>query len=406
MEGESQERQTRNSKRLSGAKRKRADSNDDTPQSQSKKKMPDTIAEQIESLKVFFTKELESNRKEITASNNEAIGAVSKRIDQTQRDLDLHKSKVEAELKRLSECIDGAGKSTGTPGRSGQLSYAGALGSAKNAAAADAGLTAGNMDQYWRAQASARLSPVPGDGEKELWENLQKFLHEMMRIPYTELTEKDVQLVRRVRVARGKKSRLEVVVKFVDVETRDHVASYARNLGDYIVDGKPTATFRHEIPTFLSGVHKTALQWQANTEKSSEETFVSMTSLTLSAWILRCQSRPNGSRSRTRRPLPTCRRAEGQQKLRAATSCQAEMKLPSSSPKPPWELLARAPPILSAGWGPSQADQAATARAQAAQPLHPTAPKPGGATCRATEPANRLGERKTEERQAERKNRL
>ena len=82
-----------------------------------------------------------------------------------------------------------------------------------------------------------------------------------MRIPHTELAEKDVVQVRRVRVARGRKSKLEVVVKFCDVETRDHVASYAYNLGEFIQNGKPTATFRHEIPTFLSGVHKTFVQY-------------------------------------------------------------------------------------------------------------------------------------------------
>ena len=40
-----------------------------------------------------------------------------------------------------------------------------------------------------------------------------------------------------------------------------HVASYARNLGEFVQDGKPTATFRHEIPTYLSGTHKTFVQY-------------------------------------------------------------------------------------------------------------------------------------------------
>ena len=48
---------------------------------------------------------------------------------------------------------------------------------------------------------------------------------------------------------------------FVDAETRDRIASYAKNLGDYMENGKPTATFRHDVPTHLSGVYKTLLQY-------------------------------------------------------------------------------------------------------------------------------------------------
>ena len=48
---------------------------------------------------------------------------------------------------------------------------------------------------------------------------------------------------------------------FTDVEARDRIATYARNLGDFIQNGKPTATFRHDIPAFLSGVHKALMQY-------------------------------------------------------------------------------------------------------------------------------------------------
>ena len=82
-----------------------------------------------------------------------------------------------------------------------------------------------------------------------------------MRIPSTELCEQDVVHIRRVLVPRGKYSRDEVIVAFADVETRDRIASYARNLGDFIENGKPTATFRHEIPTHLGGVHKALMQY-------------------------------------------------------------------------------------------------------------------------------------------------
>ena len=82
-----------------------------------------------------------------------------------------------------------------------------------------------------------------------------------MRIPHSELSITDIVDVRRVRNPRTKKDAGEVSVVFVDVETRDRVASYAKNLSDYIENGKPTATFRPEIPTHLTGVHKTLLSY-------------------------------------------------------------------------------------------------------------------------------------------------
>ena len=55
--------------------------------------------------------------------------------------------------------------------------------------------------------------------------------------------------------------RLELNVKFTDLETKDRIGSYAKNLGEFIEDGKATATFRHDIPSHLTGVHRTLLQY-------------------------------------------------------------------------------------------------------------------------------------------------
>ena len=32
-------------------------------------------------------------------------------------------------------------------------------------------------------------------------------------------------------------------------------------MGDYVEDGRPTECFRHDVPTFLTGVHKTLVQY-------------------------------------------------------------------------------------------------------------------------------------------------
>ena len=90
---------------------------------------------------------------------------------------------------------------------------------------------------------------------------MQVFFFDKMRIPRSDLSQRDICNVRRVLTARGKRSKLELLVKFVDVETRDRVSSYARNLGDYIDKGKATVTFRHDIPSHLAGVHRTLLQY-------------------------------------------------------------------------------------------------------------------------------------------------
>lgn len=92
-----------------------------------------------------------------------------------------------------------------------------------------------------------------------------------MKIPTSDLSESDVVEVRRVLTARGRRSRDEVCVMFTDMETRDRIASYARNLSCYIEKGKPTVTFRHDIPSFLLGVHKVMLQYGFEMGKNMEE---------------------------------------------------------------------------------------------------------------------------------------
>ena len=65
-----------------------------------------------------------------------------------------------------------------------------------------------------------------------------------------------------MRQRRGREDHAEVVVLFADIETRDRIASYARNLGQFVDGkGKPTAGIRYEIPDHLTGVHRTLLQY-------------------------------------------------------------------------------------------------------------------------------------------------
>ena len=63
-------------------------------------------------------------------------------------------------------------------------------------------------------------------------------------------------------MGRGREPRGEVIVVFDCVETRDRVATYARNLGGFVgKDNKPTAGVRPEVPSHLGGVHRALLQY-------------------------------------------------------------------------------------------------------------------------------------------------
>ena len=74
--------------------------------------------------------------------------------------------------------------------------------------------------------------------------------------------------VRRLRSGRARRPRGELLVTFCDVDTRDRIASYARNLGGHVdKEGKPTAGVRPDIPSFLGGVHRALLQYGFDMKK-------------------------------------------------------------------------------------------------------------------------------------------
>lgn len=106
-----------------------------------------------------------------------------------------------------------------------------------------------------------------GETEKEMWQNLQGFLRTKLRIPTSEISETDITSIRRVRIGkgRGRPPVGEVIVVFVDVDTRDRVCLYARNLSQFVDGaGKPTASVRMYIPTHLGGIHKVLMQYGYN----------------------------------------------------------------------------------------------------------------------------------------------
>ena len=267
------ERTTRSGRNISGGTSKRKRHEVDDPElvkSSAKRKMGNTdemsVAEQIAELKVFFgnklDKGLQENREKIAEDNKGTFNKITKRMDKTDAGLAAHKASTQDELNLIHQSIDALSakwddKRECNPNNGPNYASAAATTSTSRFSSRPND----NDKHYWRSRRCARLSPVMGETDRELWSNTQQFFSDKMRIPTTELREDEIVSIRRVLVPRGRKSKFEVCVLFIDAETRDRIASYARNLGDFVENGKPTATFRHEIPTYLVGVHKALMQY-------------------------------------------------------------------------------------------------------------------------------------------------
>ena len=199
----------------------------------------------------------------INRNMDNSIKALSDRIDQTQEELRTHKGQMQRELERMREELGSGQVSVPvTGGHSASNSYAVAAAAATTKKTSSAHRDGRFEAQYWHARRSSRFFPVMGESEDELRENLKNFCTDKLRIPSGDIQEADIEHVRRVRLRRGKESVGEIVVLFNNMETRDRITSYARNLGQFVDSkGKPTAGIRFEIPDHLSGVHRTLLQY-------------------------------------------------------------------------------------------------------------------------------------------------
>ena len=142
---------------------------------------------------------------------------------------------------------------------------------------------------YWNSGKYARISLIEGDGENVLWKGAELFFFNKMRIPPSELRQCDIISVPRVLTARGRRSRREGCVMFTDVETRDRIATYARNLGEFIQDGKLLG-----MTSLLSSLEctkpqcSTALTWDSSTVEASGGTSGLTTPCTRSALTSVC----------------------------------------------------------------------------------------------------------------------
>ena len=173
-----------------------------------------------------------------------------------------HKAMVKSELEAIKACTNQiSGDQRAQTG-----SYAAAAASSSFQSSSRAlDMQSQEVRNYWQFRKCAKIHSIDGETDAELWRSLQQFLRIKLRIPTSELSESDITSVRRMRMGRGKWPKGEVVVVFRDVETRDRVCSYARNLAPFVdAANKPTAGVRMYVPAHLGGIHKTLLQYGHN----------------------------------------------------------------------------------------------------------------------------------------------
>ena len=247
-------RRTRSSKtKETNLKRKRVEDETEEVESQPRpnkeSKMADDLGKKLDELKSFMERKLDENKKEISDNTNEAVDRLSRRMDQTEKGFTDHKNEVEQRMRRMQDDINAlSAQSTSLPPSLGNPRPAGIISPSK--------LTEHDLRAYWFSRKCLYLFPVKGEIRKELWAGLEEYLGNMLKIPSGEVLEEEIVDVRRRRVIRGREPRGEVMVVFANVDVRDRVASYARNLA-----GRKEAGVRMDVPAFLGGVHKTLLQY-------------------------------------------------------------------------------------------------------------------------------------------------
>ena len=197
---------------------------------------------------------------ELDRSRNETVKSINTRLDSTVANLEQHKRDVDRQMDTMRSDIAALQRESS----SGIIDPRPTPYKAALVAPAAPGRSSSGADlrQYWLSRKRLRFFPVEGETEPEIWDSLQGFLTERMRIPGTDIQKSKITEVRRMKSGRGRRPKDEVIVAFCDVEVRDRVATYARNLSSYIgSDGRPTAGVRPDVPSHLGGVHRALLQY-------------------------------------------------------------------------------------------------------------------------------------------------
>ena len=192
-----------------------------------------------------FFKALKENTAEIIGSFNASIGALSKRIDENSSAIAnnaasiashasenaAHKVALSAIEERVAKLEGGglAAPSSLLPESRARLSH-----------------------DYIVARRSAKLWPVTGANEEEIWAAVGDFLHDKMGISQTDVGQDDIEAISKAPGSEAQGVTEEVLVTFYEKKKRDLVMSSSPGLADCVnQDGKPNAGIRLEVPPEL-----------------------------------------------------------------------------------------------------------------------------------------------------------
>ena len=221
-----------------------------------------TINFTFKQFKKHISAELRKNRKEIAADNDKTIAKIAGDLEKTKIDLGKHKKETKTEFQKIKQQLDKLSENASTEKEVGELVRKEVEKRGIEVQKTTSDSTESERKAYWWSRKCLKLWPIPGEGKEEMGKFLELFVRTKLKIPTGVLVDEDVKDIRRCRLTRGQQAKSEALVVFADVESRDLVASYARNLAPFVdAQNKPTAGLRPDVPGHLGGVHRTLVQY-------------------------------------------------------------------------------------------------------------------------------------------------
>ena len=120
----------------------------------------------------------------------------------------------------------------------------------------DQSMTRAERD-FYRARRSLKIWPIDGADSEVIWGNTGNFLHEVLRIPHSEMDQTQIEHISKSGPMQPEGSPVhdEVLVLFCTAAARDRVLRGSANLANRKTpEGVPTAGIRIEVPLALRGV--------------------------------------------------------------------------------------------------------------------------------------------------------
>lgn len=189
----------------------------------------------LETMSQLLDKKLEGVAK--TTDVNRAISELSDRVRENTESISMLWDRLER-LEKRSTTI-----TSGTVGGESRAFRAGAR-SAKQEEI--------RLNEFDKARRTLRIWPIDGESADQIELCLREFLENALDMTTDEVEDLRIESTERVKSARNGLAYDEVAVVFETPERRDELSQRARLLAPYRDgDGRPTAGFRMQVPSFL-----------------------------------------------------------------------------------------------------------------------------------------------------------